>query len=127
VNSAEYRTLREACGLSQQAAAAFHGVAVRTITHWETGRNNIPSGAAEEIERLNANIERAVLDTAKTLKSQHGEPHAVALTRYRTDAGYAGGRAAAEGLPHCCHNALVGRAKIALERLGASVSIVWGD
>ena len=39
MTAAEYRTMREACGLLQQAAAEFHDVALRTIGHWGTGRN----------------------------------------------------------------------------------------
>jgi transcriptional regulator with XRE-family HTH domain len=109
MNSAEFRTLREACGLSQQAAAAFHDVAIRTIAHWETGRNSVPAGAAEEIGRLNATLERAVIeaiDLAEDLKRQHGAPDAVALTRYRTEDAFADSRAAREGLTHASHNAL---------------------
>ena len=130
MNSAEYRTIREACGLSQQAAAAFHDVAIRTIAHWESGRNSVPAGAAEEIGRLNALIERAVLeaiDLVQDMKCDHGEPDAVALTRYHSEDAYAGSRAAREGLPHACHNALIGRTKVALERIGARVEIAWGD
>ena len=93
-------------------------------------RNSVPAGAAEEIGRLNALIERAVLeaiDLVQDMKCDHGEPDAVALTRYHSEDAYAGSRAAREGLPHACHNALIGRTKVALERIGARVEIAWGD
>jgi len=128
MTSAEYRTLREACGLSVRDAAAFHDVAERTIVHWETGRNGIPDGAGEQLMRLNARIERAVLEVVDLYVDQrdrHGEPDTVALTRFRTAKDYAGSRAALEGLPHACHNALTGRTMVALERIGARVEIAW--
>jgi len=129
MNSAEYRTIREACGLSQQAAATFHDVALATIKHWETGRNHIPPGAEEEIGRLNAGMERAVLEVIDLYSdkgAEHGESDAVALVRYRSEETYAGSRAGRDGLPHSCHNALIGRWKLALERVGARVVITWG-
>lgn len=121
---AEYQTIREACGLSQQAAASFHNVALRTVQHWEQGRNAVPAGVAEEIRRLDARIERAVLEAVDLATEQ--KPDAVDLIRYRTDESYAGSRADREGLPHGCHNALIGRTRVALERLGMPVRIAWG-
>jgi DNA-binding XRE family transcriptional regulator len=129
MTSAEYRTLRESCGLSVRDAAAFHGVAERTIVHWETARNAIPAGAVDELIRLNARIERAVLERVDLYADQrdrHGEPDIVTLTRYRTVEDYTGSRPAGEGLPHACHNALTGRTMTALERIGAKVAVTWG-
>ena len=129
MNSAEYRTLREACGMTARDAAAFHGVAERTIVHWESARNGIPDGAAEELMRLNARIDRAVLeavDLYTDLHAKHGETDAVNLFRYRTAEDYARCRAAGEGLAHACHNALIGRMMTALARIGARVVIAWG-
>jgi hypothetical protein len=128
MTSAEYRTLREACGLSVREAATFHGVGERTVMHWESERNGIPDGAGEELLALNATIQRGVdniLTLAGELTQTHGEPDTIALTRYRTAADYAGSRADLEGLPWPCHNALVGRAMTALERIGAHVTVAW--
>ena len=129
MNAAEYRTLREACGMTVRDAAAFHQVAERTIVHWETERNRIPPGAAGELTQLNAQIDRAALEAVDLYREQRerrGELDAVALTRYRTAEDYATSRAAREGLPHACHNALVARTMPALERIGARVAISWG-
>ena len=130
MTSAEYRTLREACGLSQQDAAIFHDVSLRTIAHWETGRNNIPAGAARELRALNDRIEQGVTNIQTLigeLAGQHGQPEQIALTRYRTLADYAGSRADREGLPWPCHNALIARAMLAIERTGRTVVISYGD
>jgi hypothetical protein len=128
MTSAEYKTIREACGLSQQAAAAFHCVALRTVQHWEEGRNGVPAGVADEIRRLDARIERGVIDAVdlyKDPRGQHGTPDAVALVRYRTAESYSGSRPGLEGLLYPCHGALIGRMRIALERIGAVVKISW--
>ena len=119
---AEYKTLREACGLSQQAAADFHDVALRTVQYWEAG-GAVPPGVADEITQLNARIERAVTE-AMALAAKH-PADTVALVRYRTPQAFAGSRADGEGLSWPCHNALVGRMKLALERIGATVTIAW--
>jgi hypothetical protein len=129
VTSAEYRTLREACGLTVRDAAAFHRVAERTIVHWESERNGIPDGAAEELRELNATIEHGVvtaLKLAAEVRPRDGEPDAVALVRFRTPERYAGSRPAGEGLSHACHNAMIGRIMAALERAGKPVTISWG-
>jgi hypothetical protein len=97
--------------------------------HWETERNRIPPGAAGELTQLNAQIDRAALEAVDLYREQRerrGELDAVALTRYRTAEDYATSRAAREGLPHACHNALVARTMTALERIGARVAISWG-
>lgn len=128
MTSAEYRTLREACGLSQQAATDFHHVALRTIQHWESGRNAVPAGAADEILRLDASLERAVLealDLYADKRAEHGAPAEVALVRYRDADAYAGSRPDREGLPFGSHGALIGRLRTAFARIGVRTSIAW--
>lgn len=130
MTSAEYRTLREACGLSQQEAATFHDVSLRTIAHWETGRNNIPAGAAQELLDLNAIIERGVqnvMTLVAELAVQHGAPDQVALVRYRSPGDYAGSRADLDGLPWTCHNAMIGRVMVRMTRERIPFVIAWAD
>lgn len=128
MTSAEYRTLREACGLSQQDAVVFHGVSPRTIQHWETGRNNVPAGAAQELRDLNALIERGVqnwLALASEVVAKHGALDGIRLFRYRTAEDYAGSKPDLEGLPWPCHNALIGRVLAAMRRDGRAVEVAW--
>ena len=125
---ADFRTRREACGLSIQDAAEFLDVSLRTISHWETGRNAVAPGAAAELLELDSRIEGAVsnfLALAADLAAKHGKPDAIDLTRYRTAEDYAGSRAAADGLPHPCHNALLARVMVALQRAGYKVAISY--
>ena len=125
---AEYKTIREACGLSQQAAADFHAVRLRTIQHWEAGRNAVPDGAAGELLGLDRRLERAVAEAVHLYhdkRTEFGEPSVVALVRYRTAAAFAGSRPESEGLTLDTHAALIGRLRRALEAAGAQVTIAW--
>ncbi|HQU16633.1 MAG TPA: helix-turn-helix domain-containing protein [Gammaproteobacteria bacterium] len=127
---ATFRTLREACGLSQQDAASFLGVAIRTIAHWETGRNSVPAGAAADLQALNDRIEagvRNVLALAAELSAQHGQPDDIVLTRYRSADDYQGSRADQEGLLWPCHNAMLARAMVALRRQGRAVALAYAQ
>lgn len=47
------------CGLSQQQAADFLGVALQTVKHWSSGRNNPPQGVWEMLSDLYRRIEDA--------------------------------------------------------------------
>ena len=108
----------------------FHDVAPRTIDYWESGRNAVPDGAVQELLELNALIERGVqniLLLVGELASAHGQPAQVALTRYRTLDDYRGSRADLDGLPWACHNAMIGRAMVALARQGQRAAISYGQ
>lgn len=130
MNSAEYKALREACGLSQEDAALFHNVGLWMLAEWERGGDDVPPTAIEELQRLDAALERAVLeaiDHVEEVRDQKPGPAVVALSRYRTKAGYDASRAGREGLLHACHDALIARTAAALRRVGAVVTIVWAD
>ena len=128
---AEFRTLREACGLSnKEDASAYFDVARRTLEYWESGRSPIPAGAEAELLKLNNQIETGVQRVrilAADLASKHGAPDRIDLTRYRTADDYAGSRAALDGLPHPCHNALIGRTLVALRRDGIAAQVAYAD
>ena len=130
MTAAEYRTIREACGLSQQGAADLHSVRLRTIQHWEAGRNAIPAGASAELRDLDRRLEHAVTEGVRLYHDKRGEfgdPSAVVLVRYRTPAAFAGSRPDAEGLTLDTHSALIGRLRRALEAVGAPVTIAWAE
>ena len=127
MTAAEYRALREACGLSAREAAVFHRVAEPTIVKWETNQAEISAVADGMIKRLNARIESAVLDAVDAYAAQHdlgGLPDAVLLIRYQTEQSYATSRSARDGFPHACHDALVTRTEAALKRIGARIMII---
>lgn len=55
------------CGLSQSQAADFLGVALQTVKHWSSGRNNPPEGVWQMLSELYARIERAADNAAVQL------------------------------------------------------------
>lgn len=123
---AEYRTMREACGLSQQSAAPFHGVAYRTIQQWEAGVNRVPARSAEEIRALDLRISEGVtaLIAAQGRRSRTAPP--VRLFRWRTQDAYeATRRAKATSLPFGAHNAMLGRAMSRMLIEGRPYVVEW--
>lgn len=124
---AEYRTLREACGLSKQDAATFHNVAPRTIEHWEAGKNPVPDGVAEELRLLDLNINAAVQHKLDRLPAFSSEAKPFMLKRHRTAEEYVGSRHHRLGLPFACDGVVAARAAYLLERKGARYMISWSD
>lgn len=127
---AEYRTLRQACFLSIRDAALFHQVGERTINYWESGRNGIPSGAVAEIRHLNDRIEAGVrnrLTLIAELDQTTSDVDSFNLFTYRTEGGYAGSTAAAEGLPLPAHQAMIARTLLRLRELGVPVLVTYAD
>ncbi len=126
MNSATYRTLREACGLHQQAAADFHGVDVSTIKHWDNLDGNIPDRVAEEITDLNDAIEhRAALQLIAITDRANADP--VVLIRYRTETDYRAFCPYGDVLPWPCHALLLARVLLTLKHRSRTVQIVWSS
>lgn len=129
---AEFKTLREALNLSAQALADLLGLrSDRTIRYWESGRSRIPEGAAAELARLDATVERGVAEAVALFQDRthtaDPQPPDVALLRYHSDADlelYQPETFASLGSGRV-HAALIARTRQALERLGAAVSIAF--
>jgi transcriptional regulator with XRE-family HTH domain len=51
---AELKVVREFLGMSLKAMGEYLGVTLRTVTHWEQGKYNIPDGVRLAIEDLEA-------------------------------------------------------------------------
>lgn len=127
LTGAEYRTLREDCGLSILEAAEFHDVREGTIKAWE--KASPPSGAAGELLGLRARIEasaRKALDVYLAALAKRPEIGGVDLYRYEGWS-YPDSAPAAEGLPHGAHNRLVSKTADLLAANQVSVTIeYWG-
>lgn len=126
LTGAEYRTLREDCGLSIAEAADFHGVREGAIKAWE--RKGPPSGAAGELATLRARIESAAaaaLEQARRIVTERADMGGVDLYRYEAWA-YPHSQPATEGLPHGAHNRLIARTADLLAVDGISVAIRYG-
>ncbi len=42
VSPEQFRELRHGCLLSRKACAEYLGVSLRTVRHWDAGRNRVP-------------------------------------------------------------------------------------
>ena len=63
ISPESFRELRHSCLLSnRKAAAAYLGVCVRTIRHWDTGRNRVPWSAVRLLRLLRAGDLGGLLD-----------------------------------------------------------------
>ena len=114
MTSAELKTLREACGLSQEWLAQRARVNQRTVRYWESGKSPVPEDVAEIISGIDATLNAAAeqaREQARRLSLAHGKPEAVTLFRYSSDAELWEGRPDMSGLPAKCHAALLARAR----------------
>lgn len=131
MTGAELRTLRDSLGLSADQLAQMLGNRDRTIRRWESGEWPVPDDAAEVLQRLDAQVERAVqgaVDALQDAKRRTRKPPADAvLVRYRTDRDLAYYRPDMAAWPLCVHGALIDRVRLAFSRLGVTTRIVWMD
>ena len=125
LTGAEYRTLREECGLSISESAEFHNVREGTIKKWE--KDAPPGGATAELIGLRMQIEtaaRKALDVYMNALSQNSAIEGVDLYRYETWA-YPKSAPASEGLPHGAHNTLISKTADLLAANQVSVTIEY--
>ena len=128
MNAAELKTLREACGLSQEWLAQRANVNQRTVRYWESGKSTVPDDAARIISELDVTLSRAAqeaLTQARSLALVHGKAETVTLFRYASDAELWARRKDMAGLPATCHAALLARARRLLIDDGQAVEIHW--
>jgi DNA-binding XRE family transcriptional regulator len=128
MTNAEFKTLREACGLSQRVAAQLLGNNERTVRYWEDGTSAVPNDAAELVTTIDAtlsNAAREALQLAQSLRAKHDAPEAITLFRYSSDAELWAARVDMQGLPTTCHAALLYRARALLIDDGFTVEIHW--
>ena len=127
LTGAEYRTLREDCGLSLAETAEFHDVRQGTVKRWETA--GPPGGAAAELAGLRAQVEAAANVAVRTYLdalAERPEIDGVELYRYQAWA-YPETRQFAEGLPHGAHNRLIARTADLLAACHVPVTILYAE
>ena len=124
MTSAEFKTFREAYGLTAAGAGALFCVALRTVQHWEAGAGPIPDDAARAlrncIERIDGLVGRAV---DRALVRTSNQP--LRLIRYPTDAALWRALPAWRNLPVACHTYALARIHGALRQQGIVASIVF--
>lgn len=128
MNPAEFKTLREALGLTLNWVAEQAGVGIRTCQYWESGRSDPPADVVEMLQRLDAQIDRVVIETLDTyadVAETHGEPENIELYRYRENIDLWNSKPEMRPLPVTYHAAMLFRIAKALRNIGLTVSITY--
>lgn len=136
MNGAEFKTLREACGLTVPDMARLaisprtgEAVGERTIRYWESGSVPVPDDVGDMLTKLDSMLSHAAeqaLEAWRAAEQAHGHgPDMVCLVRYRENADLWKYRPDMKGLPATCHAALINRARLALWGAGCATKIVW--
>lgn len=131
---AEFKTLRESCGLSLAALAAALPASpktgkpldVRSVQKWEEGARGVPVDVADWLRRLDARLADAALHAAEVMGGAPAGAEVV-LLRYRNGDDLARYRPDMAALGPGVHAALVDRARQAALRLGLSPRITYMD
>ncbi|MGH8882941.1 MAG: helix-turn-helix domain-containing protein [Stackebrandtia sp.] len=84
MSGAEFRCLREYCGLTAEWMTQHLQVNKRTVIRWEAGRNPVPSGAAGALRAVAAAADELVAELVAGARNVSGE--AVLRTYFTDDA-----------------------------------------
>jgi len=136
MNGAEFKTLREACGLTvpdmaRLAISPRTGAPVgeRTIRYWESGDVPVPDDVADLLLELDGSISQAVAgamaQVRAVIKKQGRGPTETHMVRYRENEDLWRYQPEMKGLPATYHAAMINRARVALSRIGIATRIVW--
>ena len=128
VEPVEWRSRREALGLSQDAYAAWIGTSQAAVSNWEHGRR--PPRDPVSVRMRVAELEDVMEDLiAQVVADVSVEVGPVVLVTYATDAAWWAASPGAEraGLPAQLHRVATARAAVELaEEFGCRVEIVAG-
>lgn len=133
ITGAEFKTLREACGLSVPDMARLavspktgQPVGERTVRYWESCAFDVPADVANLLRHLDASLTESARQAVEVVsKGMKGDEVEVFLVRYRENEDLWVFRKDMKGLPATCHAALINRVRLALEAIGCRVVIVW--
>ncbi len=123
MNSAEFKTMREAVGLTTGPLAKMAKVDQRTVRYWESGRTKPPEQACKILLDLDAMLNRTKAEAVMLYSEK--KPDTVLLLRYRTDKELHKANPDFKGLPVTVHAALLHRLTHHFMSLGVPVSIEY--
>lgn len=128
---AELKTNREALGLTVGWLAEQAGVGDRTVRYWESGRNQVPDDVTALIQQIESKtrtmVTNALAQVDDVVRAQGGEPEAVDLRRYATDAELWRKHRGFKPLPATWHAAALARIARALEDRGIPAVIEYAS
>jgi predicted transcriptional regulator len=123
MHPAEFKTLREAVGLSISTLVKVIDVDERSIRKWESGKKKLP---ADVIESL-VGIDQLITDTAERafVEFQKDPKDSVVLERYIEEEDYLNAHPEFEGLPITTYSVVLFRLRQKYMDLGIPVSIEY--
>lgn len=132
MTAAEFRTLRDALGLSVDVCCRLFGVADRTIRRWDSGRLPVPDPVAHQLLEVDADFDSAAAGAVRKALDEvarRGEaPADITIVRYRSDEDLARYRPDMRQLGTQAHGALVDRLVRALRAADLpQPRLVWMD
>lgn len=123
---AEFKTTREALGLTAQWIADHTKIGLRTVQHWDVGSRVVPSSVEDMLEAIDQTLEATVAQALEQVDSlvDHGSgPDEIVLIRYRTDEDLWRFRPDMQPLPASTHAAMLARLRRALRARGIQTTI----
>lgn len=123
MHPAEFKTLREAVGLSISTLVKVIDVDERSIRKWESGKKKLP---ADVIESL-VGIDQLITDTTERafVEFQKDPKDSVVLERYIEEEDYLNAHPEFEGLPITTYSVVLFRLRQKYMDLGIPVSIEY--
>jgi transcriptional regulator with XRE-family HTH domain len=123
MHPAEFKTLREAVGLSISTLVKVIDVDERSIRKWESGKKKLPVDVIESL----VGIDQLITDTAERAFSelQKDPKDSVVLERYIEEEDYLNAHPEFEGLPITTYSVVLFRLRQKYMDLGIPVSIEY--
>ena len=123
MHPAEFKTLREAVGLSISTLVKVIDVDERSIRKWESGKKKLPLDVIESL----VGIDQLITDTAERAFSEFQKDlkDSVVLERYIEEEDYLNAHPEFEGLPITTYSVVLFRLRQKYIDLGIPVSIEY--
>lgn len=123
MHPAEFKTLREAVGLSISTLVKVIDVDERSIRKWESGKKKLPVDVIESL----VGIDQLITDTAERafVEFQKDPKDSVVLERYIEEEDYLNAHPEFEGLPITTYSVVLFRLRQKYMDLGIPVSIEY--
>lgn len=127
MHPAEFKTLREAIGLSISTLVKVIDVDERTLRKWESGKKQPPQGVVDSLEAIDALLNK----TAANIFAQHqesmknGGQQGVVLERFVEVEDLAAAYPEFKGLPTMSFGVVLFRVRQKFIDLGVPVSIIY--
>jgi transcriptional regulator with XRE-family HTH domain len=126
MTGAEFKTIREACGLSVREFSKIIAVEERTIRYWEAGKQSPrTSDVAEALFNIDVFLDKTANTVLQLVKSATAKPTEIVLLRYREDGDLWTAMPEWKPLPVTCHAAGIARSRAALADLHIKTRIVY--